>query len=76
MLLYKSLSGSDLHCSVQAHTQKCKFQVGEGQRRVVKKKREVEHSSHKNRIKEHRWLRLGNGVTIALYISVKWLITR
>lgn len=76
MLLYKWLGQSDLHHSTQARTQKREFQVGEEQRRDIKKKREMENSSHKNRIKELGWLRLENGVMIALYKSVKWLITR
>lgn len=44
MLLYKWLLGPDLHYSVQASTQKCEFQVGEGQRMVIKKRREVEQN--------------------------------
>lgn len=76
MLLYKWLRQSDLRHSTQVHTQKRKFEVGEEQRRVIKKKREMENSSHKNRIKKCGRLRLENGVMIALYKSVKWLITR
>jgi len=45
------------------------------QRRVIKEEEKVEHSSHKNRRKEHGWLRLEHGVVVALYISVEWLIT-
>lgn len=68
MLLYKWLLGPDLHYSVQASTQKCEFQVGEGQRMVIKKRREVEYLFHKNRIKECGWLRLEYSYDCSLYI--------